>query len=406
MSGNARTHVPLRVQIPVYGTGLFSNSMTDVGSVILPIWLAGLGASPAMIGLVIGSRHILPFFFAIHGGALMDRLGAKRLMALSTLISGALILSFPLQTSIPLIIAVQMINGYGASMGWIGAQTAFGKLLNGNPAYSGRFAFGLRMGSFAGPPLVGLAWDQFGIWGGFACFALWSFGTCFSAMALPDIPGSRAGGPRPLRMGDLMPRWADYLAAIRLAAMPVMGVVLAVTMLRVAASSVQDSFYPIYLQGLGLSATSIGLLLTISSAVAAFSALLVGPLTRFMSPIWLLILTGSGSIFFVAITPFQQAFLSLAIVAGLRGVCMGISQPLMLSILASASTPGTMGVAAALRTTANRLSAGVTPIGMGFAAHMAGLNDSFLIIGVALLAGMAIIALKVWRNPHLARDED
>ena len=112
MSTSAHSKVPLRIQIPVYGVGLFSNSMTDVGSVVLPIWLHGLGASPAMIGLVVGSRHILPFFFSIHGGALMDRLGARRLMVMCSLLSMLLFFSFPMHTAIPLIAFVQMINGY------------------------------------------------------------------------------------------------------------------------------------------------------------------------------------------------------------------------------------------------------------------------------------------------------
>ena len=402
----ARPKVSLRVQLPVYGAGFFSNSMTDVGSVILPIWLHGLGASPAMIGLVIGSRHILPFFFAIHGGALMDRLGAKRLMAMCSLLSLVLIFSFPLQTAIPVIVIMQMINGYCASMGWIGAQTAFGKLLNANPTYAGRFAFGLRMGSFVGPPIVGFAWDNIGIWGGFASFAMWSLGTLISAMMLPEIPGTRAGGPRPLRARDLVPRLSDYRSALQLAAIPVMGVVLAVTMLRVSASSIQDSFYPVYLQSIGMSATEIGLLITVSSAVAAFAALTVGPITHYIRPVWLLILTGCGSIFFVAITPFQGTFLPLAIVAALRGVCMGVSQPLMLSILADSAGAGSLGVAAALRTTANRLSSGLTPIAMGFTAHYIGLADSFLVTGAVLILMMGVIALKVWRNPKLANDDD
>ena len=379
--------------------------MTDVGSVILPIWLASLGASAATIGLVVGSRHILPFLFAIHGGALMDRLGVKLLTALCAGLSGLIIMTFPLQTSLPLIVALQMINGYGSSMGWIGAQAAFGRLLKSNPTYSGRFAFGLRLGSFIGPPIVGFAWDHVGIWGGFACFAFWSFGTMICTLLLPDMPGRR-GAQTPMRLIDLAPRVSDYRDALHLARVPVMTVVLIITMLRVGASSIQDSFYPVYLQSIGFSATFIGLLVTVTSAVAAFSSLSVGFFSRLISPVWLLIITGSGSIFFVSITPFQDNFIALALVATCRGVCMGISQPLMLSILANASGPGTLGVAAALRTTANRLSAGLTPIFMGYMAHIYGLTESFVIVGALLMLGMWVIGAQVWRNPHLAKDED
>mgnify|MGYP006266114485 CR=1 FL=1 len=401
----AEPNAPLRVQIPVYGVGLFSNSMTDVGSVILPIWLASLGATPATIGLVVGSRHILPFLFAIHGGALMDRLGVKLLTSICAATSGLIILTLPLQTALPVIVIMQMINGYGSAMGWIGAQAAFGRLLKSNPTYSGRFAFGLRVGSFIGPPIIGFAWDHIGIWGGFAGFAFWSFGTFICTLLLPDMPGSRQKVQTPMRLRDFAPRLSDYREAWRLARGPVMAVVLIVTLLRVGASSVQDSFYPVYLQSIGFSATLIGLLVTITSAVAAFSSLSVGFFTRLVSPVWLLIITGMGSIIFVSITPFQDNFIALAIVAICRGMCMGISQPLMLSILANASGAGSLGVAAALRTTANRLSAGLTPIAMGYVAHIFGLTESFLIIGGILLFGLLLVAGKVWRNPHLAKED-
>ena len=72
-----------RIQAPVYGAGMFASTVTDVISIILPIWLAGTGESAATIGLIIGSKHILPILLAIHGGALMDRFGAVTLASLA-----------------------------------------------------------------------------------------------------------------------------------------------------------------------------------------------------------------------------------------------------------------------------------------------------------------------------------
>ena len=49
-------------------------------------------------------------------------------------------------------------------------------------------------------------------------------------------------------------------------------IVLVITVMRIAASSIQDSFYPVWLQQIGLPATQIGLLITVSSAIAAASS--------------------------------------------------------------------------------------------------------------------------------------
>ncbi|MDB5508299.1 MAG: putative arabinose efflux permease, family [Hyphomicrobiales bacterium] len=399
--GAERT-APWRVQLPVYAAGLFSNSISDLASIALPLYLATIDPSPVMIGLVIGARHFLPLLLAIHGGALMDRLGARRLMVFCSALAVVVLLLFPTTGFIPLIILLQMINGLCASMGWIGAQTSFGLMLHGNQTYSGRFAFALRLGSFIGPPLTGLAWDRLGPWGAFGMMALWASGTLFSALTIAPTELDRRDPDRRLRIADLLPRLSDYRAAFRLATIPGMTIVLMVTVLRIAASGIQDSFYTIYLVSIGMSATLIGVLVTLSSALAAVSSLLVGRLTRYMPPVWLLLLTTFGSIVFVAVTPLLGSFAALAIVAAMRGVCMGISQPLMLSILVDAAGRGSQGKGVALRTTANRVAGAVTPAAMGTIASVAGLDASFLIMGALLSLATGLVAAYVWRRPELA----
>ena len=80
---------------------------------------------------------------------------------------------------------------------------------------------------------------------------------------------------------------------------------------------------------------------------------------------------------------------------------MGLSQPLMLSILADASGSGALARGAALRTTANRVAAAVTPISMGSVASITGLAASFHIIGLALTGVMVVIAIRVMRRPDI-----
>ncbi len=83
---------------------------------------------------------------------------------------------------------------------------------------------------------------------------------------------------------------------------------------------------------------------------------------------------------------------------------MGVSQPLMMSMLIGAAGKGSQGKGAALRTTANRVAAAVTPISMGAIAGVAGLGNSFFVIGGVLLVALFVIAAYVWRRPEIARD--
>ena len=72
--------IPWPVQGAVYASGLFNHSMQPMVMVLLPLWVVTLNPSPFMIGIVLGSRFVLPILFSIHGGAMMDRLGARPVM--------------------------------------------------------------------------------------------------------------------------------------------------------------------------------------------------------------------------------------------------------------------------------------------------------------------------------------
>ena len=399
-----KTKISWRIQAPVYGAGMFASTVTDVISIILPVWLAGTGKSAATIGLIIGSKHILPILLAIHGGALMDRFGARNVMVGCLMLAVVTLPLFPWVGWIPFIVVLQMISGFGSSMGWLGAQTLFGQIMRRDHVYAGRFAFALRVGGFIGPPIAGLVWDNMGVGSGFLFLGLWALGAVIMALLVPKGVSSAPEGAKKARVSDMLPRWSDYRAAFRLATIPAMTVVLMITVVRIAASSVQDSFYPLYLTTIGYTATQIGLLMTISSATAAASSLSIGWITRYAQPMWVLIFSAGWSVVLVSITPLMPSFTALAIAAALRGLSMGISQPLMMSMLIGAAGKGSQGKGAALRTTANRVAAAVTPISMGAIAGVAGLGNSFFVIGGFLLVALFIIAIYVWRRPEIARE--
>ncbi len=392
-----RPEVAARTQAAIYGAGMFSNSMSDVAAVVLPLWLAGLGYSTVAIGLVVGAKHILPLLFAIHGGAMIDRLGARRVMIAAAVTSAIVLPLFPLYPVLAIIVLLQMVNGFASALSWIGAQALFGRILMGHPDYAGPFAFALRMGSFIGPPIGGLAYDLWGINGGIAVLVVWALLTLVAAWNLPPSRALPSGKQR-VGVVDLMPRVADYKAAFRLVGVPAMATVLSITVFRIAASSIQDSFYPVFLTSIGLPATQIGILITISSALAAGAALSIGWMTRRMDALWLLVVSSMGSILFIAVTPLFTAYWMLVVLAAVRGVCMGVSQPLMLSLLVSAAERNEQGLGVSLRTTANRAAAAVTPVTMGLVASVVGLGASFLVMGVVLMGGMAVVGRRVLKG--------
>src|SRR5688500_4216850 len=63
-----------------YATGFLSMGQAELLTLVVPLWAMLQGASPTQIGTLVGARSLLTFFLAIHGGALMDRLGTRRVL--------------------------------------------------------------------------------------------------------------------------------------------------------------------------------------------------------------------------------------------------------------------------------------------------------------------------------------
>lgn len=370
-------------------------------SLVVPLWALSLGASPSMIGIAVASRSVLPFFLSIHGGAMMDRLGTRRLMLLFTGGGAVLSLLYPLLPWMGAVVALQLITGWAQGMGWIGAQTKIARLMRGNAVYAARFSLATTFGMFLGPLITGIAWDFLGAWGAFLFIAVWG-GCLFAAtVALPLPPAARA--KQSLSWRDFVPNLNDYVQAFALMAIPAVALVVTATFLRISAFSVQGSFYTVYLQGIGLPGTLIGILVGFAALIGGPAGLLVGPLLKRMRPHWLLLSAIGLAIVFICITPLLSGFIPLLIAAALFGAGVGVSLPLLLSILSEATDVRAQGVSVGLRTTANRLASIVIPVSMGLLVEFSGIESGFLLVGVILFVMLAGIALIVRRSPAFSQ---
>jgi MFS family permease len=399
--------VPLRIQAPVYGVATFTNSAPDVVLVVVPLWVLTLDPSPLMIGIVLGMRHMGPVLFSIHGGALMDRLGTRNVLVALAILSIAVPLAFPLSPWIVAMIALQFLGGLADTLGWVGAQTLSGQLLYGNPLYTGRLAFCTRIGTFAGPPAAGAAWDVFGPWGAFAVLAIWGTGTLVSTLALPRgaLPAPGEAGGR-FSAGALMPRLGDYIAAIKLFAIPVMALVMAITALRQFGAGMQSSFYVVYLEGIGVSGTAIGLLISINGIAGAAVSLGTGRLARAFHEFRLLIVMVAASLVAIGVTPLLTTMAPLATASAIRGAALAISVVLIVSLIARSVGPANQGKGMGLRVTCNQILSTLAPIVMGAVTEFAGIEAAFYVVSVAalaLLGALAFVSRRMTPPPLLSR---
>jgi predicted MFS family arabinose efflux permease len=382
-------------------------SMSWVASVVLGLWLLEMKTPAWLIGIVIGSRHVLTLFLSIHGGALMDRLGTKRLMVGFGIIGIIAPLLFPLSPWIPGLVVLQMVAGLSEAMGWLGAQTLSGSAMKANPVYLGRLSFAARLGGFVGPWMIGIVWDRFGIWPSFIAMSLWAAVGLVAALQLPDAETDRpqSSGAR-VRARDLMPRLTDYVAAGRLVALPAIGLIMFATVSRIGGTGIQNSFYVIYLKSVGIDGSAIGALLGAANFCGGIGSFAIAPLVRRVHPHWLVIIIVTLTVFAIAATPFLSgSYVLLMVAIGLRGLCLGISQPLEISITSRALGADRQGTGFGLRTTANRAASTMVPMVMGGIADVVGIESSFIVMGAILLAVMVGAAAFVRRNPTLGRKD-
>ena len=394
--------VPWRVQAAVYGAGLFSNSSLQLYNVVVPLWLAILAPTPFVTGIVLASRQVLPMLLSIHGGALMDRFGVRRVMLVFAAMAIAIPPFYPLLPMIPALIVLQMLGGLAVMLCWVGVQSLIGHIMQGHPTYTGRLTLSTRIGVFIGPPLVGAVWDWGGPWGAFGFLTLWAAGATVCTLLVPAPPPDE-GTPREAefrptppqtRLRDLLPNPRDYIAAFSLIGIPAIGVVIGATMLRHSSVGMQSSFYVVYLGTIGISGTAIGTLISITGIFGGLGSLMVGRLSRLVSP-RLLLLAGVGiGTTMIMITPLLGAYFLLLMAQAMRGLCSGIAQSMEISMMARAAGVTSQGKGAALRLTMGRTVAVVVPVVMGGVVELVGLENSFYVVGGAILALLLWVGFK------------
>jgi MFS family permease len=392
-------NTPLRVQWAVYASGYLSTSMQNMAGLLIPLWVVvTLDPSPLMIGIILGARPLLPALLSIHGGAMMDHLGAKRVMIVFAIVGIVVPILFPLAPWIWAVIILQMLSGLATTMSWMGAQTLIGQVMKGDATHSGRLGSASLMGNLTVPPIIGAAWDFMGPWGAFLLMSLWAGGLFFAAILLPAASQELSRASDRLRIRDFIPRPSSYIEAFALLSIPTIALVVLVSVLRNNTYAIRGSFYVVYLDGIHFTGTEIGFLMSAAGILGVGAALLVGHLTKLIKPIILLFIAVAGAIIFISITPLMSTFWQLMIIAGLWGASAGMSMPLMLSIMAKSADAKSQGKSVGMRLTANRLAATFLPVLMGAIADVAGIGNSFLIIGAAMLAslgGLAFYARRV-----------
>lgn len=382
-----------------YAVGGYGLSMNGLAYFLVPLRAHELGASIAVIGLLLAMKAVTETLLSVPLGAVIDAVGPKRAVitaaAATVLLGAALVMA----TSVVALFLLQLALGAVRPLGWVGGQSYAASMRGGaDRTYdTGKFSFAANVGQIVAPLMAGGLATVVGTRFAFSAVAL--FGAVYVVVALllpPTARTPRGPGPRESRLQGFLGlfRISDIRAAMLL------------TFTRLWVSSVWIPFYPLFLVSTGTSKAVAGTVVSSMALAATTTSLFSGriaKLGRATSVTAAGLGTGCAG---VALSPAVNEMPWFYLAAALVGVSQGLSLPMLISIISNAAPPGQGGLALGLRSSVNQTAAAAAPLIVAPIIGLTGLAAGFTVAAVLglgpLVAALAVVGRAARRRTALS----
>jgi MFS family permease len=341
-----------------------------------------LGASAFSVGLLLAFFGLLPMILSVAAGRLIDRIGARRPMFWGLGVLTLALLAPALSWEIGSLFLASTATGVGFMAVNVAIQKLVGEL--GPPEARsvnfGLLAVGFSVSSFTGPLLIGPIIDFAGYRVAFLALltlpiatAVWLVRSRFTEHFRAAIGNTETAESRSV---------FDLLRDPGLRRLYVSVGVIS------AAWDVHQFVVPIYGASLGMSASAIGLLLASYSAATLVIRLAMPWLARRV-PEWPMIAGTHGVGFLIYLVyPFTDVLLTMMVLSFLLGLGLGLSQPVVLSLLHRLAPPDRAGEAVGLRMVLVNATQTFLPGAFGAIGGVFGVATLFW--GMSLLLGSSL----------------
>ena len=348
--------------------------------VTLSLFALHLGATSFTVGLIISLISLVPMIYSARWGRRIDRSGVYKPMLLSAaLVFGALLLAFAVPR-IETLFAVSVLAGSGFMLYHICVNQA--AALVGKPEDRTRnfsvLALAFSTSGFIGPMMAGFAIDSIGHR---YTFLLCAF---FALAALALIRHSKdalSRMHRPATQETTVKHTRDLLR------IPALLRVFVISGLMSMCWDLYSFVMPIHGSGIGLSASTIGLILgSFGCATFLFRLVLPWVVHHFDQRTFLIaamVLTG----LMLALIPLVHSVPLLMAVSFALGIGLGGVQPMIMTMLYEKAPAGRGGEAVGMRTQLLNITQAVIPIIFGALGAAVGMTPVFFAMGAAVLWG-------------------
>ena len=358
--------------------------------VTLSLFALYLGATPLTIGIIISLIAVVPMVFSVRWGRRIDRSGVYKPMLLgAALVLAGMLLAFALPR-IETLFVVSVLAGSGFMLYHICVNQA--AALVGRPKDRTRnfsvLALAFSTSGFVGPVTAGFAIDGIGYRNTFLLCAGFVVAT-LALIRLRKPAITQHHKPAAVTPHAAEKRIADLLR------IPVMLRVFIISGLLSMCWDLYSFVMPIHGSGIGLSASTIGLILgSFGAATFVFRLILPWVVHRFDERkllICALLLTGV----MLALIPLVQSVPLLMAVSFVLGIGLGGTQPILMAMLYEKAPAGRGAEAVGMRTLLLNITQAGIPLIFGALGAALGMTPVFFAMGAALLWGAWYVRREV-----------
>lgn len=349
--------------------------------VLVSLFAIELGANPLAIGVLVALYSLLPMLLALYAGRLSDRMGVRTPMIVGSVgLSLGLMLPYFAPSLAALYLSAALLGGcyvfYNVSM-----QNLVGLLSAAEDRTKTFSSYGLvlAMGGFLGPLAAGFGIDALGHRLAYLVLAA----VPLAALLILSTRARRVPAPRAAaqRSGEK--------GALELWRQPELRRVFIASAMVVSGVDLFQFYLPIYGHSIGLSASVIGVVLSMFAAAAFVVRSAIPFLTRHAGEEsllrWALYV---GAVAYL-LMPFLESAWLLGAMSFILGLGLGVGQPLSMTLIYGRSPAGRSGEALGIRMGINNFSHVTVPLAFGVLGTAFGVTPVFIASSV-LLAGSGL----------------
>ena len=323
-------------------------------TILVTLYALHLNASPTLLGIIIASGSLFPMLLASFAGRMADRINLNFLLVVGMVGTGVtLFIPYFYPANILYLIGVQLLFGLFQILTVVSLQNLIGRIsstANRTKNY-GAYTLSVSIANLIGPLIAGLTIDHVSYEATYLVFGIFSIMPAVYFMfanlqtnLIQTSNRNEAKKPKNL-LFDIQLRNVFITSGIILTGVGLF-----------------EFYFPIYTESLGLSSSTIGMLVSIHSAGFIISRLLMVKLQNTFSPqqiISVCLYIAAGAFFFI---PFMKLVPLLGLVAFILGLGLGCCQPLSIVMAYNESPSGQTGEVLGIRLTVNKAVQVAVPI--------------------------------------------